>query len=105
LTDLTSVLLIDAAARAAMEVEMSLRKKLAVGLAVVSGVYLFVPEPTDVLPIIGWLDEGAALALLGWSMKTLGVTPSAILARIKGQKALPASDIDAAQAARNVTPA
>lgn len=84
---------------------MSMRKKLAVGLAVFSGVYLFVPEPTDVLPIIGWLDEGAALALLGWSMKTLGVTPSAMLARLRGVKALPESEGVAAERARNITPA
>lgn len=82
---------------------MSMRKKLAVALAVVSGVYLFVPEPTDVLPIIGWLDEGAALALLGWSMKTLGVTPTAILARLKGAKQLPQSDIDASASAKDIT--
>jgi hypothetical protein len=84
---------------------MSMRKKLAVGLAVVSGIYLFVPEPTDVLPIIGWLDEGAALALLAWSMKTLGVTPAAMLARIRGVKQLPESDTAAASRARDITPA
>lgn len=64
-----------------------MRKKIAVALAVVSGVYLFVPEPTDVIPIIGWLDEGAALALLAWSMKTLGITPAAMLARLRGTPA------------------
>lgn len=82
-----------------------MRKKFAVALAVFSGVYLFVPEPTDVLPIIGWLDEGAALALLGWSMKTLGVTPTAMLARLRGVKHLPESDTDASSRARNITPA
>ena len=84
---------------------MSMRKKLAVALAVFSGVYLFVPEPTDVIPIIGWLDEGAALALLGWSLKTLGVTPTAMLARLRGVKALPESDTTAAARARDITPA
>ena len=33
------------------------------------------------IPIIGWLDEGVAGALLLWSMKTLNVTPSDIFAK------------------------
>lgn len=58
-----------------------MKKKLAVLAAVVSGVYLFVPEPTDVFPFVGWLDEGAALAILGWSLKTLGISPSMLWRR------------------------
>lgn len=58
-----------------------MKKKLAVLAAVVSGVYLFVPEPTDVFPFIGWLDEGAALAILGWSLRSLGVSPSSFFRR------------------------
>ena len=53
-----------------------MKKKLALTVAVLSGVYLFVPEPTDVIPILGWLDEGLALAMLGWAMSTLGVSPA-----------------------------
>ena len=75
-----------------------MKKKFAVALAMFSGVYLFVPEPTDVVPFIGWLDEGVALAMLGWSLRTLGVTPTAMLARFRGEKALP-------RAERDVTPA
>jgi hypothetical protein len=67
------------------------KKKIAVALAVVSGVYLFIPEPTDVVPFIGWLDEGAALALLGWSLKTLGVTPGLVLAKLRGKPLLSTS--------------
>ena len=82
------------------QLEASVKKKLAVALAVFSGVYLFVPEPTDVIPFIGWLDEGVALALLGWSLRTLGVTPTALLGRFRGDKALAAP-----QRERDVTPA
>lgn len=70
-----------------------MKKKLAVAVAVLSGVYLFVPEPTDVLPIIGWLDEGMALAMLGWALSTLGVTPARLFrgrARVVGAPELSA---------------
>ena len=52
---------------------MSAKRKVAAVVGAVSLVYLFVPEPTDLIPIIGWLDEGMAGALLLWSLKTLGV--------------------------------
>ena len=58
-----------------------MKKKLAVAVAMLSGVYLFVPEPTDVIPILGWLDEGLALAMLGWAMSTLGVGPAQLFRR------------------------
>lgn len=51
------------------------KKQIAVLVAALSGIYLFVPEPTDLVPVLGWLDEGLALALFGWSMRTLGVNP------------------------------
>ena len=63
-----------------------MKKQLAVVIGAVSLVYMFVPEPTDVIPIIGWLDEGFAGALLLWSMKTLGVTPSDIFAKLTGRE-------------------
>ena len=69
-----------------------MKKKVAVVVAALSGVYLFVPEPTDVIPILGWLDEGLAGALLMWSIRSLGVTPAAVLARLRGQ---PASGLEA----------
>lgn len=65
---------------------MSAKRKLAAAVGTVSLIYLFVPEPTDLIPIIGWLDEGMAGALLLWSLKTLGVSPSAILSRFGGSK-------------------
>jgi hypothetical protein len=61
--------------------EVVVKKKLAVAVAVLSGVYLFVPEPTDVIPVVGWLDEGMALAMLGWALSTLGITPARLLRR------------------------
>ncbi len=60
-----------------------MKKKLAVLLGAASLVYMVVPDPTDVVPIIGWLDEGAAAALLLWSMRTLGITPGALMAKLK----------------------
>ncbi len=62
---------------------MAAKKKLAAVVGAVSFIYLFVPEPTDLIPIVGWLDEGMAGALLLWAMKTLGVTPSALMGRIR----------------------
>jgi hypothetical protein len=60
-----------------------MKKKLAVLLGAASLVYMVVPDPSDVVPIIGWLDEGVAGAMLMWSMRTLGVTPAAIFARMR----------------------
>lgn len=64
-----------------------MKKKLALAAAVVSGVFLVVPEPANLLPVVGWLDEGMALALFAWSMKTLGVTPAALFRRLRGTAA------------------
>ena len=60
------------------------KKQAAVAVGALSLVYMFVPEPTDLIPILGWLDEGVAGALLFWSMRTLGVTPSDIFAKLRG---------------------
>jgi hypothetical protein len=65
---------------------MFAKRKVAAVVGAVSLIYLFVPEPTDLIPIIGWLDEGMAGALLLWSLKTLGVSPGAILSRFGGSK-------------------
>ena len=60
-----------------------MKKKFAVLLGAVSLVYMVVPDPSDVVPVIGWLDEGVAGAMLMWSMRTLGVTPAAIMAKLR----------------------
>jgi hypothetical protein len=42
-------------------------------IAIVSGVYIFIPEFTDAIPIIGWIDEGMALTMLLYALERLGV--------------------------------
>ncbi len=74
-----------------------MRKQLAVVVGALAFVYLFVPEPSDVVPIIGGLDEGAAGALLLWALRTLGVDPLGVLRGVRGAPAEPA-------AIRDVTP-
>lgn len=44
-----------------------------IAVALFSGVYIFIPEPTDALPIFGWLDEGLAVVLLTTSLAKLGI--------------------------------
>jgi protein-S-isoprenylcysteine O-methyltransferase Ste14 len=70
------------------------KRKFAVVVGALSLVYMFVPEPTDVIPVLGWLDEGVAGALLLWSMRTLGVSPGDILGRMRGK---PRSEVLAAR--------
>ena len=63
-----------------------MKKKLAVVVGALAAVYMFVPEPTDAIPILGWLDEGMAGGLLLWSLKTLELTPSNVLAKLSAKK-------------------
>ena len=42
-------------------------------VAILSGVYIFIPEFTDVIPIIGWLDEATALVVLNYALKKLDI--------------------------------
>ncbi len=58
---------------------MSAKRKLAAVVGAASFIYLFVPEPTDLIPIVGWMDEGMAAALLVWALRTLGVTPGSLI--------------------------
>lgn len=41
--------------------------------AIASAIYVFIPEPTDIIPILGWLDEATAIALLGFALKQLDI--------------------------------
>ncbi|MDH5654576.1 MAG: hypothetical protein OEZ34_01620 [Spirochaetia bacterium] len=38
-----------------------------------SFVWIFIPEITDVVPVIGWLDEGIAVILFFSSLSELGI--------------------------------
>jgi hypothetical protein len=55
-----------------------MKKQIAVVVGALAFVYMFVPEPTDVVPLLGWLDEGVAGAVLVWALRTLGVTPTSL---------------------------
>lgn len=44
-----------------------------IAIAVLSAVYIFIPEFTDVIPIIGWLDEATALGVLAYALKQLNI--------------------------------
>lgn len=41
-------------------------------VALVSGIYIFIPEVTDVVPVIGWLDEATALGIFMYALKKMG---------------------------------
>lgn len=41
-------------------------------IALVSGIYIFIPEVTDVIPVIGWLDEATAFGVMVFALKKLG---------------------------------
>ncbi len=58
------------------------KRRFAAITGIVSFIYLFVPEPTDLVPIIGWLDEGVAGMMLLWSLRTLGLDPKVLAKRL-----------------------
>lgn len=41
--------------------------------AIASAVYVFIPEPTDIIPILGWLDEATAIVVLTYALKQLNI--------------------------------
>lgn len=56
-------------------------------VAIVCGVYIFIPEPTDVIPILGWLDEATALLIFSYALKKLNVRwLNKIISFFKGKK-------------------
>jgi hypothetical protein len=38
-----------------------------------SAVYVFIPEPTDLIPILRWLDEATAIAIFSYALKQLNI--------------------------------
>lgn len=40
-------------------------------VAALSTIYIFIPEPTDAIPIVGWIDEASAFAILSFALKQL----------------------------------
>ena len=50
-----------------------MKKLFWISIAVFSGIYMFIPEPTDLIPIIGWLDEATAFTILLFALNKLGV--------------------------------
>ncbi len=49
------------------------KRGLWIALAIFSLFWIFFPEPTDLVPILGWLDEGVALFLLMTALSRLGI--------------------------------
>jgi len=50
-----------------------MKKIFWIATAVFSGIYIFIPEPTDLIPILGWLDEATAFTIFMYALKQLGV--------------------------------
>ncbi len=50
-----------------------MKKLFWISIAVFSGIYMFIPEPTDLIPILGWLDEATAFTILLYALNKLGV--------------------------------
>lgn len=42
-------------------------------VAILSGIYIIIPEPTDVIPILGWLDEVTAFLIMTTALSKLGI--------------------------------
>jgi hypothetical protein len=50
-----------------------MNRKFWIAVAALSVIYIFIPEPTDVIPILGWLDEASAFAILTYALKQLDI--------------------------------
>lgn len=42
-------------------------------LVFLSAFWVFLPEPTDAVPVLGWLDEALAIYLLATALDRLGI--------------------------------
>lgn len=42
-------------------------------IAVLTAIYIFIPEPTDAVPILGWLDEVTAFLIMTTALSKLGI--------------------------------
>ena len=62
-----------------------MKRKFWILVAVLSAIYLFIPEPTDVIPVVGWLDEASAFAILTYALKQLDIP---ILNKVFGKKSV-----------------
>jgi uncharacterized membrane protein YkvA (DUF1232 family) len=62
-----------------------MKRKFWIIVAALSVIYIFIPEPTDVIPIVGWLDEASAFAILTYALKQLDIP---ILNKVFGKKSV-----------------
>lgn len=51
--------------------------------AVFSAAWIFIPEFTDAVPVVGWLDEATAFGILLYALGRLGVRLPSFLRRDK----------------------
>lgn len=42
-------------------------------VSIIMGIYVFIPEFTDVFPLVGWIDEGIAIMILTYALNRLGI--------------------------------
>lgn len=50
-----------------------MKKLFWISIAAFSGIYIFIPEPTDLIPVLGWLDEATAFTVLIYALGKLNV--------------------------------
>ena len=50
-----------------------MKKLFWISIAVFSGIYMFIPEPTDLIPVLGWLDEATAFTVLIYALGKLDI--------------------------------
>jgi len=62
-----------------------MKRKFWIIVAALSAIYIFIPEPTDVIPIVGWLDEASAFAILTYALKQLDIP---IFNKVFGKKSV-----------------